>query len=239
MGYPFQMEHLLKETYVECQALFSKLVRRNRIPLRSSPLPLDQIRSLFFFQKMFEKVKDVPGSIVECGIGYGRSFLLLAALIHEERKKRTLYGFDSFEGFPNPSEEDSGPRNATRGEYGDISKKQVLKLLSASQFPQPFLENFCHITEGFFDETLVQYRGGPIALLHLDVDLYQSYKTCLEILFPQMAPGGIIIFDEYHQKTVWPGAKKAVDEFFEDQGIHIYQELTTKKCYCFKDGFRK
>ena len=57
-----------------------------------------------------------------------------------------------------------------------------------------------------------QAEIGKIALLHLDVDLYQSYKDCLTHLFPKVASGGVILFDERESET-YPGGKKAIDEF--------------------------
>jgi O-methyltransferase len=69
--------------------------------------------------------------------------------------------------------------------------------------------------EGYFPAGFDRYSGEPIALLHLDVDLYQSHKHCLEWFEPLVAPGGVIAFDEYRNPT-WPGATQAIDEYFGD-----------------------
>jgi hypothetical protein len=66
-----------------------------------------------------------------------------------------------------------------------------------------------------FDATLPKYEG-RIALLHLDCDLYESYKTALTHLYEKVAPGGVVMFDEYDDSR-WPGAKIAIDEFFADK----------------------
>jgi hypothetical protein len=55
--------------------------------------------------------------------------------------------------------------------------------------------------------------GGSIALLHLDCDLYESYKLALETFYDKVQPDGVIMFDEYADER-WPGARKAIDEFF-------------------------
>lgn len=68
------------------------------------------------------------------------------------------------------------------------------------------------LVPGLFSETLAGYKG-RIALLHVDVDLYQSYMDCLTSLWPQVEVGGVIAFDEYGEPETWPGAKRAVDEF--------------------------
>ena len=56
-------------------------------------------------------------------------------------------------------------------------------------------------------------QGLRIALLNLDVDLYAPTKVALEQLVPHMAPGGIIVLDEYAVDT-FGGESQAVDEYF-------------------------
>ena len=56
-----------------------------------------------------------------------------------------------------------------------------------------------------------------IALLHLDVDLYDSYKVTLERLLPCVTKGGVVLFDEYIiNKEKSPGSVKAIAEFSGD-----------------------
>ena len=52
--------------------------------------------------------------------------------------------------------------------------------------------------------------------IHLDVDIYSSYIECLDELYAKLVPGGVVVFDDYGSSK-WPGAKKAVDEFFADK----------------------
>ena len=62
---------------------------------------------------------------------------------------------------------------------------------------------------------------GGIALLHLDCDLYNSYKLCLERCWDYVNTGGVILFDEYHQNSLekFPGSKLAIDEFLISRGL--------------------
>ena len=60
-------------------------------------------------------------------------------------------------------------------------------------------------------QTLKTYRPEKIALLRLDTDWYESTKIELEVLYPLLVPGGILIIDDYGHFT---GARKAVDEYF-------------------------
>ena len=54
-------------------------------------------------------------------------------------------------------------------------------------------------------------------MLHLDVDLYDSYRVALNNLYPFVARGGIIAFDEYKNPTKYVGARQAIDEFLENK----------------------
>jgi hypothetical protein len=64
---------------------------------------------------------------------------------------------------------------------------------------------------GWFNETLpgfVRTHDQPIALLHVDCDLYSSAATVLSTLKDQIVPGTVIIFDEYMNYPGWQ-----LDEF--------------------------
>ena len=59
-----------------------------------------------YFYNQLESIRHIDGDIVECGVSIGHGtlqFLLLNELLDKERM---YYGFDSFEGFPNPTDED-------------------------------------------------------------------------------------------------------------------------------------
>lgn len=73
-----------------------------------------------------------------------------------------------------------------------------------------------HLVAGAFDETMTEAQAGPekIAAAILDCDLYESYVTSLAFIWPRLSPGGIIYLDEYYSLK-FPGARLAVDQFFE------------------------
>ena len=53
-------------------------------------------------------------------------------------------------------------------------------------------------------------RPEQISLLRLDTDWYESTRHELEHLYPRLAPGGVLIIDDYGH---WAGRAQAVDEF--------------------------
>jgi hypothetical protein len=73
-----------------------------------------------------------------------------------------------------------------------------------------------------------------IALLHIDIDLYEGYKYALEIFWDQIQIGGIILFDEYNHPR-WPGATKAVNEFLVSKNINHHQKEIKGKYFIIKE----
>ena len=174
-----------------------------------------------YFADKLRRVASIEGDIVECGVGVGHSLMLLLTLAYEEGKGRIVWGLDSFQGYPEPSEEDASElRNPKKGQWNNITPETLNDILfRRCQLPAP-ARGQLQIVPGFFADTLPKFEARNIALLHLDVDLYQSYKDCLTHLYSKVQPGGVILFDEYRQgnvSEVFPGAAKAIDEFFADK----------------------
>ena len=77
------------------------------------------------------------------------------------------------------------------------------------------------LVPGYFQDTLAPTVGDrTFSFVHLDCDLYQSYRDCLTFFWPRLVPGGIILFDEYDDPS-WPGCNLAVDEFVAEAQVTI------------------
>lgn len=206
---------------------------RNDIDEKYHQLNLGNIGRVMYWQNFFNMVKDVEGDIVECGIGRGRSLLIIAAinqlLDKRDGGQRKIFGYDSFEGFPEPTAADNSPRNPQKGEWSTSPSGQYSY---SEDFTRMVLEsgdvatNNITLTKGYFSESLINHPERPIALLHIDGDLYQSYLSALEHLFHGVAKGGIVVFDDFYEKeenTVepFPGARQAVKDFLGDEYIKL------------------
>jgi len=194
------------------------------------------ISHYLYFERFFEHIKGIEGDIVECGVGYGDSFIMLSILAKREGIGRRVWGFDSFEGFPQPTAEDHSIRNPTKGEWKSDLGLVRQRLLMAG-LDEHFVNRQATLVKGFFEDSLHLFRGQHIALLHLDCDLYQSYKTCLETLFPLVQTNGIIAFDEYvntMQLASFPGAQKAIDEYLGERLSLILSDKETGQYYLVK-----
>lgn len=186
-----------------------------------------------YFKDMVEKVASVEGDIVECGVSMGHGALLFTLLSDYIGKPRNYYGFDSFEGFPAPVEMDETTPIKGRG-FWSSPPEAVLKVLRDGRLGEDVIRERIHLVKGWFNETLHKYQGN-IALLHLDCDLYESYKLALETFYDQVQPGGIIMFDEYADPR-WPGARKAIDEFFADKPEKISPDAKCDWKYYVEKG---
>ncbi len=154
----------------------------------------------------------IPGCLVECGAARGGSAGLMGLTLQRLGASRPLWVFDTFAGLPAPTEADGDPAVTepwTGGCAGSLGEVEAL-------FERLGIRAQAHLVKGLFQDTLPAADVGPIALLHIDGDWYESVRTCLEHLYDRVSPGGIIQLDDYGH---WPGARKAVDEFRERRGI--------------------
>lgn len=180
---------------------------------RYTPLDTRYFRWLY----CLEATRDLEGDIVELGVGPGRFLVYCATWRHAATSEKSYYGYDTFEGFPAVSREDLedlAPEREDRvqpGVYAFYNKSRIEKLIRRLG-----LRNI-RLIQGDLTQTVRQTRPDKISFLYIDCDLYQGYKAGLEALYDRVVPGGIILFDEYEWTREWPGAKRAVDEFFQDK----------------------
>ena len=194
---------------------------------------------LLYFERLLSLLENVEGDIVECGVGAGHSLISLSFLNINSPKKRRIWGFDSFEGLPTPHQEDiSSPTSiAKKGMFSEVCEATVLNNLRAVSFNEHNMNNQVTLVKGWFSDTLPKYKGS-IALLHLDADLYDSTMCALKNLWPKVSVGGIAAFDQYQEEKVWPGEKKAIDEYFslhkKDTKIKMFKDLAFNRFYVIK-----
>ncbi len=181
----------------------------------------DWFARLVHFNSLVEKIAAVDGDVVECGVADGASLAALASLLKIYGQTRQVWGFDSWAGLPTPSDADAGDASiAEGGMFSQSSTAKVRDELLAYGLTGNEIAKSVKLVPGFFSETLPSYSG-RIALLHVDVDLYQSYLDCLTNLWPYVQEGGVVAFDEYGEDDTWPGARRAVDEFLATQSVDV------------------
>ena len=167
------------------------------------------------------------GLPIQCRRGYrgmrrmeGRrpAFWPSHVLVKEKDNHKKIWLYDTFEGMTSPGEEDciasSGQPLRERNPEGwwtaDIA--EVRRNISSAVLG---MERF-RFVQGRVETTLKKEYPQQLSILRLDTDWYESTLFELEVLYPRLTPGGILIIDDYGHFT---GARKAVDDFFEKQGI--------------------
>jgi hypothetical protein len=167
------------------------------------------------YLQMLERASQLDGDVIECGVFRGKSLLRMATWLKQHGHRKTTHGLDSFDGFPREyiSEVDLGPGRSlqkVRGRFRGASDAPLRILRTAADLDLPI-----RLHVGYFEETLPRLiaAGKRFCFVHIDCDIYESYRYCLEKLYDCVVPGGVILFDEY-RCPVWPGATRAVDEFF-------------------------
>jgi O-methyltransferase len=154
----------------------------------------------------------ITGAIVECGTWRGGSLALAEWAFRRLGDVRDVWGFDSFEGLPPPGNLD--PRSAHRGFFQGwcAASAADVRLAIRALGGDP---DQVRLVAGWLSKTLPVSDTGPIALLNIDVDWYESVTTVLDQLVGRVTRGGIVNLDDYGR---WEGCDRAVHNFFDRQG---------------------
>jgi O-methyltransferase len=175
--------------------------------------------------------------VAECGVHRGKTLVPLSIYLHSGGSPKRIFGFDSFEGFPADELKEEiglsahgGDPNKNEAGFKDTSVALVRGKLVL------FGLDDVKLHKGYFSDTLAKCSNEVFSFVHLDCDLYGSYKDCLEFFYPRLNTGGIILFDEYNDPP-WPGCNKAVDEFLADKPEQLQSiERQNYQKYFFRKG---
>jgi len=170
----------------------------------------------------------IPGHFAECGCFRGHSSYTIASLLKQQNFQDTYWIFDSFEGISEKTPEDNKGEGAGVPQNFLISTQEHLK-----EILKPF--PFVSIHKGWIPEV---FATAPIAsenfaFLHVDVDLYEPTKACLDYFFSRLSPGGVIFISNYNVSH-WPGSIQAVDEFIANNRTAFFLKNQVEGCVIVK-----
>lgn len=159
------------------------------------------------FELLADRIEKLDGDLAELGVYRGE----FAAKLNRRFPERTLYLFDTFEGFDQRDvgvETESGYSRAAAGDFADTSPELILSRMAA---PETVV-----IRKGYFPET-VQGLEARFALVSLDADLYEPTLNGLKWFYPRMVSGGVILLHDY-QNARFGGVRAAVEAFEQEFG---------------------
>ncbi len=169
----------------------------------------------------------IAGDIVECGVWRGGSMMAAVLTLQRLGVTRDIHLFDTYEGMSEPTGIDrsvwgksagelmrDNPDKSTARVWAYSTIDEVKKNLSSTGYPARHF----HYHKGRVEDTIPGQSPVLISLLRLDTDWYDSTRHELLHLYPCLAPGGVLIVDDYGH---WEGARKAVDEYIDGNNLKI------------------
>ena len=168
---------------------------------------------IFLLESVFKD--KTHGSFVETGVWRGGSSIMARGIIQaHDQGHRISYICDSFRGLP------PGRKEIHSKDVG--WDKTAFLEVSASEVSRNFnlyslLDNNVIFVKGFFNDSMPHLRRqiGPIAVLRMDGDMYESTADVLFHLYDKVSIRGYVIVDD------WFGfpARDACEDFFRAHGI--------------------
>ena len=182
----------------------------NHFYLRGHP---SRLAKLLAHYELYKRLDGVPGAVVELGVYKGASLVRFATFrsVLENEDSRPIIGFDAFGAFPRGEVEGEADRafiDRFEAAGGDgIGRADLEAVLADKAFGN------VRLIEGNVFDTIPRFLDEApatrIALLHLDMDVYEPTAFALDRLLPLMANGGIVAFDDY---GLVEGATRAAEE---------------------------
>ena len=166
----------------------------------------------------YAKAGKLEGNVAECGVCMGE----FSYFINKYFPDKTLYLFDSFEGF---SEQDLQVERSQNNEaflkgmfndQGLFAGANDQVVLGRMPYPEK-----CVLKKGYFPETAVDMND-QFCFVNLDMDLYQPMLAGLQFFYGKMCAGGVILLHDYFHPEL-PGVKQAVSEFAKEQDIKLHK----------------
>lgn len=213
-----------------CDAAYDQFYQDGLLATGNSLIPLRRRERFYSLVCLLRKALPLQGLVAECGCFRGLSSYLLCRslkLADADFDGRGYRIFDSFQGLselqPEDAISDSDPeadRLRLNSQPGRFAASLDIVKASLSAFPNiEFFPGW--IPKAFPDECNTRYR-----FVHVDVDVYQPTRDCLDYFYPRLVPGGMIVSDDYN----WPGARKAINDFCARAGVALVVTPEQQAC---------
>jgi O-methyltransferase len=158
---------------------------------------------------------NIPGDIVEFGCYVGTTSLFIRRLLDEQKQSdsREFHVYDSFTGLPDklPQDKSAAGVDFQAGKLS-VSKKEFLNQFRTANLKPPIVH------KGWFDDLKPTDVPEQIAFAFLDGDFYNSILTSLRLVWPRLAPGALLLVDDYQRESL-PGVERAIRDYFNESTL--------------------
>lgn len=164
---------------------------------------------------------DIEGDFVECGTFKGDMAWVISKTADFKSKNKKFYLYDTFDGFSDKySSNQDFPEHPGFIDYANTHyRNPELYPYVCSRFKD---RDDVKVIKGVVPDVLLQESPEKIAFMHIDLNSPAAEIGALELLFPRMSPGAILVFDDYGWKQ-FHRQKEAEDEFMHKLGYTILE----------------
>jgi hypothetical protein len=184
----------------------------------------------------FNKIKDLPGDIIEIGVFKGSGIATFSKFleIYCPNSNKKVVGFDIFqknsdEILRKDVELDKDNMNTV---YSRVIKDDLRLESVEERLTNMNIHKKYSLVEGDVEETLPVFLeknpGLRISLLYIDCDIERPTYYSLMYLWDRILPGGIILFDEYEYHSF--SESNGVDKFLKENNIKYNLKSTNFMC---------
>ena len=187
--------------------LFKKIMKKefiieiNNVEPNQTYLYDDEFTYVLHLYELYKMTQNIPGHIVEVGVGHGRNAIIFGQLIkhYGEKNTKKYHGIDRFDGYNildlkkekhlKPDAWKDIDISAVNSKIASLGLNDICKLYQIDAYD---------IEEQFLNTGGYQFQPNSllIALLYIDCNSYGAAKHSIEKFIPYMSKNSIIAVDE-------------------------------------------
>lgn len=184
----------------------------------------------------FNKVKDLPGDIIEIGVFKGSGIATFSKFleIYCPNSNKKIIGFDIFQKNSNEilSKDIELDKNNMNTVYSRVNSQDLTLESVENRLINMNIHKKYSLIEGDVENTLPIFLeknpGLRVSLLYIDCDIERPTYFSLKYLWDRLLPGGIILFDEYEYHSF--SESNGVDKFLQERNIKYNIKSTNFIC---------
>ena len=222
----------LRESYKECVENMGKMDFSFQeiiedFPRFSGHMSIGRYLTLY---ELYKKTEGIAGHIAEVGTYKGTSLLWFGKLLQlfEPNSLTQAHGFDWFKG----TGDDSVGLKIEKGSYS-YNYEELLKVIKYQN-----IDNVCFVHKlNIITELEKFFENNPhfyYKMVFLDAGFYDVVKKSIEVLWPRLNKGGILVLDQFGHELS-PGEAMAVKELLPDQKIRTINNSWMPNAYIIKE----